>query len=699
MTIDFKGQNLRGRSFKHQDLAGADFSDCDLRGVDFSWADLTRAKFCRARMGKTWKANLIFFILQASFGIVVGVILYTTGVQLIATSTYLMAAHSIENIFILGVSYTLLNVIAIIIAVYCDYFKLLLWFWLLNLLIIPVFALINIKIEGLNYAEIGGSIGKLIADSQSTVTTSIFSVLAAIAIIAIVGVLARFVAGIVSLAFGVFLYKFFEFIMPKFASSYAANFMNTFTRHNINTTDEIIALFGAATVNSIILILIGAYLGKRSLIKEEPQLRYIRYWNLKFKGLGTTQFAFARLNGVDFSDADLKYAHFKNAKITNCRFQQAKNHHLALTDYTPIETRKIRDLVIDGIITDKKFSALDLRSLDFSGLNLQNFDFNHANLSGANLSDTQMTGATLEGWNIDTETNLKGIDCRYYYYYLEKGEKKRMPPEGEEYKLGEFTRIFQKIANTIDIIAVNEIERAAIKLAVEKIRVESGNDGIRVQAIEEKDGFIVVKVTVPKSEDRGLLYHKINSQKQEFETKIQLLMTEKYAEIGGFKRSIELLKEQLKEQRQEFYATIKKQNLIQIGQIGEVTMGNKSTINTTITGSTVNNSGIMNLGEISGNVTQTIEQLPESLSELKILLNQLQSLISESGLKSADKQEAFQEIQNIATAAQETSEESNGTIRNALCYIKKLAAEFDATTETAVKIGVVIEKIGGFFGI
>ena len=206
MTIDFKGQNLRGRSFKHQDLAGADFSDCDLRGVDFSWADLTRAKFCRARMGKTWKANLIFFILQASFGIVVGVILYTTGAQLVATSTYYMAAHSVENVFILGISYTLLNVIAIIIAVYRDYFKLLLWFWMLNLLIIPIFALINIKVEGSNYATIGGSIGKLIGDSQSTVTISIFSVLAVIAIIAVVGVLARVVAGIISVACGVFIF-------------------------------------------------------------------------------------------------------------------------------------------------------------------------------------------------------------------------------------------------------------------------------------------------------------------------------------------------------------------------------------------------------------------------------------------------------------------------------------------------------------
>jgi uncharacterized protein YjbI with pentapeptide repeats len=260
---------------------------------------------------------------------------------------------------------------------------------------------------------------------------------------------------------------------------------------------------------------------------------------------------------VDFSNTDLKYTRFKNAKFHNCNFHQTQNHHLALTENTPLEPRRVRDLVIDGIITDKNFATLDLRGLDFSHLNLQNFDFSHANLSGANLSHTQLTGATLEGWNIDTETRLDDIDCRYYYY-LENGAKKRMPPEGEEYGAGEFTRIFQKIANTIDFIAHNEMELAAIKLSVEQVRVESGNDDIRVQAIEEKDGFIVVKVTVPKTEDRGVLYHEVNVLKQDYEAKIQGLMAEKHIQIG----TIETLKEQLKEQRDDFLAAIKEGKII-----------------------------------------------------------------------------------------------------------------------------------------
>jgi uncharacterized protein YjbI with pentapeptide repeats len=287
---------------------------------------------------------------------------------------------------------------------------------------------------------------------------------------------------------------------------------------------------------------------ERIFIKnEEVQLLFLHNWSLKIANFGGTEFAFANLNQVDFSNTDLKYTRFKNSKFNKCDFHNTKNHNLALFENTPLAPRKVRDLVINGIITDKNFASLDLRGLDFSNLNLQDFDFSHANLS-----HTQLTGATLEGWNIDTETRLDDIDCRYYYY-LENGAKKRMPPEGEEYGVGEFTRIFQKIANTIDFIAHNEMELAAIKLSVEQVRVESGNDDIRVQAIEEKDGFIVVKVTVPKTEDRGVLYHEVNSLKHEYEAKIQGLMAEKHIQIG----KIEVLKEQLKEQRQEFLAAIK----------------------------------------------------------------------------------------------------------------------------------------------
>lgn len=95
-----------------------------------------------------------------------------------------------------------------------------------------------------------------------------------------------------------------------------------------------------------------------------------------------------------------------------------------------------------------------------------------------------------------------------------------------------------------------------------------------MQAIEEKNGFIVVKVTVPKTEDRGVLYHEVNVLKQEYEAKIQGLMAEKQIQIG----KIEVLKEQLKEQEQrdDFLTELKNSKIIntQIYIEGNVNGGN-----------------------------------------------------------------------------------------------------------------------------
>ena len=53
MTLDFSGQNLRGRSFKgRKDLVGANFSYADIRGADFTNALLVEANFSQAQAGR-----------------------------------------------------------------------------------------------------------------------------------------------------------------------------------------------------------------------------------------------------------------------------------------------------------------------------------------------------------------------------------------------------------------------------------------------------------------------------------------------------------------------------------------------------------------------------------------------------------------------------------------------------------------------
>jgi uncharacterized protein YjbI with pentapeptide repeats len=560
MAKDFSGQDCRGRSFKNQDLTGADFSDSDVRGVDFSGKDLTGAKFCNARMGRSIRMSCSISSLQVPLAIIafsivfVGNMFLANFVKKILTT---LAIYSDVNLTLVMISYTLIFISIILVSVNRNHFSYLYWFfWLILIFSIP---LTIIKIEGAIY---------------------IFFVVVMVGALTGIGSIVASVAVTNPNAES-------ERIPSTISTIIAVSLMLGFHDDITSILKQTVGV--SVTLPSIIFIFLQMYLGKRAIEKEEPILNYLRQWILYFNCLGGTKFEFATLKELDFSQADLKNARFKNSNFISCRFQQAKNHHLASTDGTPLKPRKVRDLVIDGIITDKNFSTLDLRGLDFSNLNLEGFDFSHANVSGANLSHTQMTGAILEGWNIDTETRLDDIDCRYYYY-LDNGAKKRMPPEGEEYKTGEFTRIFQKIANTIDFIANDEMEVAAIKLSVEQVREESGNNEIKVQTVEEKEGFSVVKVSVPKTEDRGILYQKVKNLTQDYKTKIQVSIAEdrvrvedNQSQISYLKEQLEKQREQLDKQREDFLAKIKSKILIK--------------------NSTIINDGVMNLGEVIGNIS------------------------------------------------------------------------------------------------
>jgi uncharacterized protein YjbI with pentapeptide repeats len=678
-TKNFSGQNLRGRSFKNQDLVGMDFSDCDLRGVDFSGADLTRAKFCNARMGRTLKVGFGFLLLQLLLG-VVGSMLATLGnvltVILIQTSLYLFTANSEENQLIFSVSYALLVVMVTIIAVNRQRWDYVAWVFVL---ITPV-AIVTSEFGVMTVAE------RIVEVVVITTITTAIAVTGA-GVVAIAGAGAGAIAIIVDVT---------NVAIVAAGISLTTVLGKIISKADMAAFEAIRVTIEAGGLATIVYIALGIYFGWRARTKEEPQLLFLRDLSVKMNCLGGTQFALANLHDVDFANADLKYARFKNAKMNGCCFQQAKNHHLALTVHTPLELRKVRDLVIGGIITDQDFSHLNLRGLVFSGLDLQGFDFSHADLCSADLSHTKMTGTTIESWNFDTETRLDDIDCQYYYY-LEDGEKKRMPSEGEEFKVGEFTQIFQKIANTIDFLAHNEIELAAIKLSVEQVRVESGNDEIRIQAIEEKDGIIVVKVYAPKNEDRGVLYHEVNSLKQDYETKIQILMSEKYAEIGGFQSNIEILKEQLREQRQALLTAVQPQNFIQIEHHqGEIIMGDKN-INTNITGSTIQGSVVT--AEKVENSFNTVQQSSDTQNELKELLSQLQNLINNSTLPEPTKQKALSKTQDIAEATKQPEEEQKNIVQKTLGYFEGLTDSLESIPETAIKLGETVAKIGILFGL
>lgn len=124
-----------------------------------------------------------------------------------------------------------------------------------------------------------------------------------------------------------------------------------------------------------------------------------------------------------------------------------------------------------------------------------------------------------------------------------------------------------------------------------------------------------------------------------------------------------------------------------------------STQNVNITGSTINNNGIFNLGEINGNVSQTIQQLPAEQNDLKALLSQLQTLINTSPLTEAVKQKALTKTQDIAEVTKQPEEEQKSIVQKTLGYFDGLADSLESGTETAIKLGETVAGIAHLFGL
>lgn len=121
--------------------------------------------------------------------------------------------------------------------------------------------------------------------------------------------------------------------------------------------------------------------------------------------------------------------------------------------------------------------------------------------------------------------------------------------------------------------------------------------------------------------------------------------------------------------------------------------------NINITGSTINNSGILNLGEINGNVSQTIQQLPAEQNDLKALLSQLQTLINSSPLSDTSKQKALSKTQEIAEVPKKPEAEQKTLVQKTLGYFEGLNDSLEKAPETAVKLGETIGKIALLFGL
>ena len=412
-------------------------------------------------------------------------------------------------------------------------------------------------------------------------------------------------------------------------------------------------------------------------INEE---RYISFANLSLVNLRGSSLSEADLSNTDLSEADLSNANLSNANLNCVILREADlskaNLSKADLDKVNLSGANLSEANLSGAsLSEVNLSRIMLRGADLSntslskanlskvslsganlseanlsGANLSEANLNEANLSKANLNEADMratqmlstnftgamlSGACLEDWNINNETNLHEVICEYVY--LKQGKQERRPSNGT-FKPGEFTALFQKALETIDLIFISGIDWQVFFRSFQELRSQYNDENISIQAIEKKSGgAFVVRLEVPPEADKAAIE---SHAKELYEMKLQLQEERYRVEFQAKDGQILLYQEQLEFHRQN------NTNLMEIvktmaekeNQPTHQTIINAQTIGATHTGSgdianfTQNiNSNIDDITKLITSLRDAAQTLPEvQCEEALVHLDDLQEDLSQT---------------------------------------------------------------------
>ncbi|MEM9542934.1 MAG: pentapeptide repeat-containing protein [Cyanobacteria bacterium P01_E01_bin.42] len=204
---------------------------------------------------------------------------------------------------------------------------------------------------------------------------------------------------------------------------------------------------------------------------------------------------------VDLREADLSNLNLMGANLSEVNLREAN-----LT----------RANLWSADLTDAHLWGVNLQGTDLSLANLTKADLWMANLANSDLRGTQLirvqalntnfqntdfTGACIEGWNINSKTNLEGVVCDYIYLAGDRQDR-RPYNRDRSFEPGEFTRLFRKPDNTFKLYFRDTIDWQAAAYAFQHLAKTDGKS-LEILKVEKKYGGVAIKVNVLENADRG----------------------------------------------------------------------------------------------------------------------------------------------------------------------------------------------------
>ena len=702
MLQDFRHAQLSGQSFKGQDLAGADFSHADIRQVDFTDTILVGANFSYARAGLRPRWALGWLIIAFSLSVVAGLDSAYGG-----ASIGIMLVH--QGMEELDFSFSLLA-----------------------LLLLIVFGFTVTQRGWGTETGVLAIILAAISAFVAAVGTSEAIANAVVQAVAIAGTVAGFVTGALATAIT-------KMIAGKNTSigAIGASFLGAVIGASLgiprSSTEVIVSGFIGASITTLALIVMSVYGANRALISDQ-RYALIRSMAIALCSSKGTSFRNANLTNANFMQAILKHTDFRGAVLTRTNWFQSQGLDQSRVEETYLDQFSICHLVTtkngrntsfdrcnlreinlqDADLTDSSFIGADLSEATLKNANLSRAKLVQAQLYQTDLTNVCLTGAYIQDWSISTDTNLHAVRCDYIYMHLpttNDPDPWRKPDNRQEtFKEGDFSDFIAPIVKTLDLYQRQNvdprhlantfkildlyhyegIDPSAAAVTLKQLAEEHPEAELEIVALEgrrEEKVRLQAKVTniVDQSQLNAEYFKKYRENSSLPYKDLQAIlagMAEKDERIRSLEKMVITAIESNKSYIETNY--IMGDNMPEQSSINIQADGNVSGV----TGGDA--SGILNLGSISGNVTNAINQIPSSPAPeqlgIKELLTQLKAAIElEAELSLEDKADLLEQVQSLAEAKQAPNQqEKEGLARKA----KKM---FEATLKSLPDTAKIVE--------
>ena len=708
---DFRRVNLRGQSFKGQDLSGTDFQGADIRGTNFTGANLTGVNFQEVRAGLQWH----WMIAQLLLSSVLAAISAFFSIFAVTIVTLSFNSGNLENQIAGWVALTVLVI-----------FSITLLYQGVNFTSSSSAVAIAALVTGAVVSAVSFFVSSFNSSMAAfTIAFAVAFVSASVGTFAAAGSFTAIVSSAVSLTVtgaNLAILAFTMFLTFVVAFTLASASVSTFTAQSFSIfifVEEVTypEIFAYAVSFTGTLIILSTYIGWQAM-KGDEKYTLIRTIAVALAAIGGTNFRQANLTEADFYKATLKNTDFRKANLTHTHWKDILKLDLARLGKTYLGQKLIRELILTNNGYKKSYQGLNLRGVNLAGANLEaanlkKADLGEANLRQANLKNANLTeinavatdftnatltGACLEAWNIDHTTELKDIDCQYIYFLVHPnhlGNRERRPHNQDAvFAPGDFSKLFQEVLNVVQLLIRDGLNPEAFQQAFQKIMAEHpGITSESIQKVEKKGQDILVTLEVPEETDKGVLakdFDEVYQLRLDVATKTALLQ-----EMKDDKRQLfELLSDKNK---QPIVNNIMNENTNDSRQftVGDVAGDFKPM------GSALNAGDVT----ISGTVAETINQLPPSPNPekpgIKELLSQLVTAIeAENNLDEEEKQEALEQIQNLAKAGQNPQEGAMKKLaKKAMRMLKGLSVDLPAAAGLAKAVKDLLPMIGSIFGL